>query len=63
MPSTYRVVVEEIVSTPAGENSKQVEVANEIFAQTFAEINLPHLIRALNPVTRKRKGKPLVKAE
>lgn len=29
----------------------------EVFSQTVPELNLPAFIRALNPVTRKRKAK------
>lgn len=54
----FKITVTEITgSAPEGEPglTKLILPTVEIYSQTLAELNLPALIRTLNPTTRRRK--------
>lgn len=57
----FKITVQEIQApydaAKTAEEMVATRVTTEVFSQTVSELNLPQFIRALNPVTRKRKAK------
>lgn len=53
----YKITVVKIETTDMASPTADAIATTEVFTQTMDDLNVPALVRSLNPATRKRKAK------